>query len=151
MSMQGGNDPLSAATTVIPDELKAAFRKFKLGGKKQENCVFVMKISVKKLEVMLDYEESGVSIEDIAMNLPDSIPRFIVYSYKHTHKDGRVSYPLIFIYYCPTGGPTNTNILYSSTKPLIADALQIKKIFDCKDSEEMTEEWLLSKLAFFGA
>lgn len=149
--MQSTNDPVSAATTTIPDELRQQFRKFKLGGKKQDNCAFVMKINVKTLEVVLDYEDEDVTIEDIATDLSPSIPRFIVYSYKHTHKDGRVSYPLVLIYYCPTGGPTNTNILYSSTKPLIADALQIKKIFDASNPEDMTEEWLLSKLAFFGA
>ena len=29
--------------------------------------------------------------------------RYIVYSYRYEQKDGRVSYPLIFIYYSPNG------------------------------------------------
>lgn len=46
--------------------------------------------------------DNDISVEDLAEELPDTSPRYVVYSYKYTHKDGRVSYPLIFIYYCPS-------------------------------------------------
>ena len=39
----------------------------------------------------------------MAAELPEFNPRYIAFSYCHTHDDGRVSYPLIFIYYCPSG------------------------------------------------
>ncbi len=42
-------------------------------------------------------------ISEVAAELPEFSPRFIAYSYCHTHDDGRVSYPLVFIHYCPSG------------------------------------------------
>jgi hypothetical protein len=30
-------------------------------------------------------------------------PRYVLYSYCYSHPDGRVSYPLLFIAYCPSG------------------------------------------------
>ncbi|KAJ3344053.1 calpain 7 [Gonapodya sp. JEL0774] len=41
------------------------------------------------------------SLEDLADELPENTPRYIILSYKLTHKEGRVSYPLVFIYYNP--------------------------------------------------
>jgi len=43
------------------------------------------------------------SVEDIRDELPDSQPRFIVYSYCYRHDDGRTSYPLCFIFVSPQG------------------------------------------------
>lgn len=35
--------------------------------------------------------------------LPDFSPRYICLSYCYHHDDGRISFPLMFIYYCPGG------------------------------------------------
>ena len=107
-----------------------------------------MKIDTKTLEVVVEFEESHISIEQVAAELPTA-PRFVIYSYKHVHKDGRVSFPLVCIFYCPPGGATGSNILYSSTKPKLMKDLTLTKVFDIKDPEELTEEWLKEKLGFF--
>jgi len=49
-------------------------------------------------------------------------------SYKWTHEDGRVSFPLVFIFYCPKGINTKLNILYASTKPVLTETLQVQKV-----------------------
>ena len=63
--------------------------------------------------------------------------------------DGRKSYPLFFLYWCPEAVNTIEGTLYASTKARLCDALQINKIFDSRDKEEMTQEWLNTKLKFF--
>ena len=44
-----------------------------------------------------------VSPEEVAEELPPLQPRYVVYSYKYEHDDGRVSYPLCFIFVSPQG------------------------------------------------
>lgn len=45
----------------------------------------------------------GISPDELKDELPERQPRFIVYSYKYQHDDGRVSYPLCFIFSSPVG------------------------------------------------
>ena len=60
----------------------------------------------------LESEMEDVSIEQIANQLPESAPRYIAYSYKYTHEDGRQSFPLVFIFYCPSDiNPSQGNTL----------------------------------------
>ena len=40
-------------------------------------------------------------VEELKESLPDHQPRFIVYTFKLSHSDGRSSYPLCFIFYSP--------------------------------------------------
>lgn len=108
-----------------------------------------MKIDKAKLEVQLDQLLEGVTIEEIAAELPPSAPRFVAYSYKWQHDDGRVSFPLIFIFYCPRGINTQLNILYASTKPVLVEALQVQKLFSIDNAEHLDEAWLKDKLAMF--
>ena len=37
---------------------------------------------------------------DLSLTAPST---YLVYSYKHEHDDGRVSYPLCFVFYSPDG------------------------------------------------
>lgn len=67
------------------------------------------------MNVVIDEEMADCSLEEVAAELPgiqrlssyaDSTefsPRYLVYSYCQKHADGRVSYPLVFIFYCPPG------------------------------------------------
>ena len=41
--------------------------------------------------------------EEVAELLPQHQPRYVAYSYCYKHDDGRISYPLCFIYISPSG------------------------------------------------
>ena len=56
-----------------------------------------------------------VSPEEVAEELPPLQPRYVVYSYKYEHDDGRVSYPLCFIFVSPQGKTAGCQILSSSS------------------------------------
>lgn len=40
-------------------------------------------------------------------------------------------------------------MIYAGTRPLVQQTLDITKLFEIRDVEDMTEEWLKSKLGFF--
>ena len=43
------------------------------------------------------------SPEEVAELLPQHQPRYVAYSYCYKHDDGRISYPLCFIFISPSG------------------------------------------------
>ena len=55
------------------------------------------------MTVVEDEEHEDVSPEELAEELPPLQPRYVVYSYEYKHDDGRVSYPLCFIFISPQG------------------------------------------------
>eukprot|EP00842_Homolaphlyctis_polyrhiza_P004377 jgi/Hompol1/4940/HPOL_000460-RA len=76
---------------------------------------------------------------EIAEELPESTPRFIVISYEMKHRDGRVSYPL--------GSSTNNRMIYASTGSYLFQKAEITgKVFDLTDAEEFTDDWIIEKL-----
>jgi len=135
-------------TCQISEDLVSRFRSFKTK-RNQANCAFIMKIDVKNLTVIVEDELENVTVEEVAQELPDAVPRFIAYSYKYQHEDGRESFPLSLIFFCPPGIKTELAMLYSSSKTQLVGVLQIMKVFDIQDSERLTEDWLREKLAFF--
>jgi len=136
-----------ANTCEVPEEIKTEFKKFKLS--KKTNVGMIMKINKEKLLVEIDQSLEEVSLEDIAENLPDSAPRYIAYSYKYTHPDGRISMPLVFIYYCPPDINPALNMMYSSTKVRLINAVEVMKSWDVQDKTLLNEAWLKDKLKFF--
>lgn len=64
------------------------------------------KINKDKLVIEMDSEEDAIELEELAEELPENIPRYIILSYELKHDDGRVSFPLVFLFYCPVGANT---------------------------------------------
>jgi hypothetical protein len=63
-------------------------------------CLAV-KIDKESLKVVKDELLEGLSMEELAEELPENQPRYILFSYEYNHEDGRVSYPLVFFYWSP--------------------------------------------------
>eukprot|EP01105_Mastigella_eilhardi_P012569 TRINITY_DN2871_c0_g1_i1.p1 TRINITY_DN2871_c0_g1~~TRINITY_DN2871_c0_g1_i1.p1 ORF type:complete len:143 (-),score=52.10 TRINITY_DN2871_c0_g1_i1:72-500(-) len=114
-----------------------------------KNSALIMKVDVKEHTIIFDDELVDVTLEELQDSLPDSVPRYIIYVYKYTHQDGRVSFPLSFIYYAPPQIKPNLAMMYSSSlQPFFAQA-NVQKMFEVRHSKDLTEEWLKSKLSFF--
>ncbi len=71
------------------------------------------------------------------------------FSYAQKHDDGRISYPLMFIHYCPEGVKPEHNMIYAGSKIALVNALQITKVFEVRSTEDFTEDWIREKLGFF--
>ena len=100
--------------------------------------------------------------------LPDFQPRFIVYSFVHAFPDGRVNYPMVFIFYCPHGSKPEHNMIYTGSRHTLQQAIEVTKvgaggciasmtsshhttyrqIFEIRNKEELDQAWLDQQCGF---
>uniref|UniRef100_A0A8C8RL91 Glia maturation factor n=1 Tax=Pelusios castaneus TaxID=367368 RepID=A0A8C8RL91_9SAUR len=95
-----------------------------------------------------------ISPEELKSELPERQPRypsatFVVYSYKYVHDDGRISYPLCFIFSSPAGCKPEQQMMYAGSKNRLVQAAELTKVFEIRTTEDLTEDWLRERLAFF--
>uniref|UniRef100_A0A2I3SVI4 Glia maturation factor n=1 Tax=Pan troglodytes TaxID=9598 RepID=A0A2I3SVI4_PANTR len=91
----------------------------------------------------------NISPEELKMELPERQPRFVVYSYKYVHDDGRVSYPLCFIFSSPVGCKPEQQMMYAGSKNRLVQTAELTKVFEIRTTDDLTEAWLQEKLSFF--
>jgi Cofilin/tropomyosin-type actin-binding protein len=69
--------------------------------------IFIFLLSVKvdraKQCICVDEVLEGISVDELRESLPSHQPRYVIYSYKMEHSDGRISFPMCFIYITPRG------------------------------------------------
>ena len=140
---------MSTSTTVCnpTEDLIKVAKKFRFRKAKTIGALF-MKADQETLTVALEDEVfEDISIEDIAEKLPTSEPRYLLISYVLTHSDGRVSYPLCFVFYTPPAASSNLRMLYSASKTCVERKVNATKSFELRDSDEMDDEWLKEELS----
>ncbi|KAG0290080.1 hypothetical protein BGZ98_003593 [Dissophora globulifera] len=136
---------MSTLYTIDP-ELVSKIEAFRFAKRSQGNAALVCKIDRTKLLIEEDEESDSLTIEDLAELLPENTPRYVVLSYELKHNDGRLSYPLVFLYYSPNGAKPDLSMLYASAKTFFENTVKIGKVLDIQDSDVLTDEWLSSKL-----
>ena len=63
-----------------------------------------MKVDTQSQEIILDEEiEQIEDVDELRDNIPDTQPRYVLISWQIKHSDGRVSYPMAFIFTTPRG------------------------------------------------
>eukprot|EP00036_Acanthoecidae_sp_10tr_P010021 CAMPEP_0182916584 /NCGR_PEP_ID=MMETSP0105_2-20130417/1031_1 /TAXON_ID=81532 ORGANISM="Acanthoeca-like sp., Strain 10tr" /NCGR_SAMPLE_ID=MMETSP0105_2 /ASSEMBLY_ACC=CAM_ASM_000205 /LENGTH=141 /DNA_ID=CAMNT_0025053549 /DNA_START=26 /DNA_END=451 /DNA_ORIENTATION=- len=132
----------------ISQEVKDAARKLRFR-KDKNNAAIVVKIDMKAMDVVIDDEYDDCSIEEVMEELPEFSPRYILLSYCYNHDDGRVSFPLMFIGYTPGGVKPEMNMVYAGTRPALVKDTNMNKVYELREKEEFTEEWVQKKCAFF--
>uniref|UniRef100_A0A3Q1FHQ0 Glia maturation factor n=1 Tax=Acanthochromis polyacanthus TaxID=80966 RepID=A0A3Q1FHQ0_9TELE len=118
----------------VDESLKEKLKKFRFR-KETNNAAILMKIDMEKQLVILEEEYESC--------------KFIVYSYKYVHADGRVSYPLCFIFSSPMGCKPEQQMMYAGSKNRLVQAAELTKVFETRNADDLTEEWLKNQLAFF--
>uniref|UniRef100_A0A8B9VBE3 Glia maturation factor beta n=1 Tax=Anas zonorhyncha TaxID=75864 RepID=A0A8B9VBE3_9AVES len=111
----------------VAEDLVEKLRKFRFR-KETNNAAIIMKIDKDKQLVVLDEEHEGISPDELKDELPERQPRFIVYSYKYQHEDGRVSYPLCFIFSSPVGCKPEQQMMYAGSKNKLVQTAELTKI-----------------------
>ena len=132
----------------VEEGLAANLKKFRMR-KEKNNAAIIMKIDTEKMMVIEDESLEDIDIEELVSELPEHLPRFVALSYVKKHSDGRVSYPLIFVFISPAGTKPELQMMYAGTKTSLVNEMQFTKVFELRDLEEFTEEWLLEKLKLF--
>eukprot|EP00002_Diphylleia_rotans_P033429 TRINITY_DN7109_c0_g1_i1.p1 TRINITY_DN7109_c0_g1~~TRINITY_DN7109_c0_g1_i1.p1 ORF type:complete len:140 (-),score=34.16 TRINITY_DN7109_c0_g1_i1:460-879(-) len=133
-----------ASTCALDPALDPIWNKFRLSN--SPLACMILKCDKETFSVVLDEKLDSTTFEDITDRLPESAPRYLLISYKLTHDDGRVSYPLIMIYYNPENVNSAVRMMYASSKTQIVNKYNLMKSFDLVDSEDLTEEWLVHQL-----
>eukprot|EP00126_Sphaerothecum_destruens_P007355 Sdes_comp19813_c0_seq2m11955 len=118
--------------------------------KAQTNVGISIKIDMNSMQIVLDEEFENLSLDEIVEQLPDSSPRYFIYSFTYEHKDGRKSYPLIMVYLSPSGVKPEHHMLYAGAKTELARTLGLTKTFELRSVDDLTETWLNEQIKFFG-
>ncbi|KAF7722930.1 hypothetical protein EC973_002562 [Apophysomyces ossiformis] len=136
----------SASTCDIDTALIEKIKQFRFANYSTGNAAFVLQIDRKQLKIIEDEVYDNISLEDLVEELPENSPRYIVLSYKRTHADGRVNFPLVFIYWSPSSAKAEVNMLYASAKTYLQDTIDVKRGFDIREADMLTDEYLSSQL-----
>ncbi|XP_069676790.1 glia maturation factor [Periplaneta americana] len=130
----------------IDDDVKEALKKFRFR-KNNTNAALIMKVDREKQKICVDELMEDVSVDELRENLPGHQPRFVVYSYRMEHGDGRVSYPMCFIYITPRDSQMELQIMYAGTKLALQKEADLTRVYEVRELDELTEQWLQEKLS----
>ncbi|KAK5917273.1 hypothetical protein CgunFtcFv8_012178 [Champsocephalus gunnari] len=139
----------SLAVCDVDEDLVKKLKKFRFR-KETNNAAIVMKIDKDKQLVILEEEHEDISPDDLREEVPERQPRYPFNIYKYVHDDGRVSYPLCFIFSSPAGCKPEQQMMYAGSLNKLVQTVELTKVFEIRNTEDLTEEWLREKLGFFG-
>ncbi|KAB2579510.1 putative gmf family protein [Lasiodiplodia theobromae] len=119
-------------------ETKEKLRKFRLGtSRARDPQAVIYQIDKKTLEIHQSDDEVYKNLQDIADELPDNTPRFVLLSYPMTLASGRLSVPYVMIYHLPTTCNAELKMLYASAKELMRNTAEVNRIIEISDAEEL--------------
>ncbi|THU77811.1 glia maturation factor beta [Dendrothele bispora CBS 962.96] len=134
-------------TVDIPQSIKDTLRKFRFARRNEGSAALVIKINKQKL-VMEEVEQfDNISIEELAEELPENSPRYVVLSYELNHSDGRKSFPLVLINWAPTTSEISLLTLHASALLDFQTTADVSKVIEIREGPEgLTKEVVDSKL-----
>ncbi|TEB25969.1 glia maturation factor beta, partial [Coprinellus micaceus] len=134
-------------TVDIPQSIKDSLRKFRFARRSEGSAALVIKINKAKL-IMEEVEQfDSISLEELAEELPENSPRYVVLSYELHHKDGRKSFPLVLINWAPVSSEISLLTLHASALLNFQNTADVSKVIEVRDGEEgLTKEIIDAKL-----
>jgi len=79
------------------------------------------------------------SLDEVADDLPDHAPRFVLLSYPLTLPDGRMSVPYVLLYYLPITCNAETRMLYAGAKELMRNTSEVGRVIDVESTEDLDD------------
>ncbi|XP_060711962.1 glia maturation factor gamma-like [Hemiscyllium ocellatum] len=132
----------------VDPKLLEKLKKFRFR-KETTNAAIIIKVDKENQQMVLEEEHEDISPDELRNEIPERQPRFIVYSYKYIHHDNRVSYPMCLIFSSPQGCNPQQQMMYAGSKNRLVQLGDLTKVFEIRNIDELTEDWLREKLAFF--
>ncbi|KAJ8958866.1 hypothetical protein NQ318_019633 [Aromia moschata] len=105
-----------------------------------------LKVDREKQQIIIDEKLEDITIDELRESLASHQPRYIVLSYRQEHSDGRISYPLCFIYFTPRDSHAELQMMYAGSKIALQQEADLTRAYEIRELEDLTEEWLLGKL-----
>ncbi|CAO1631073.1 unnamed protein product [Sympodiomycopsis kandeliae] len=128
----------STSTVDIPTTVLSKLKDFRLNQSQGNNSssssnAIVIKINKNELKMEIEDEFQSISLEDLQEELEENSPRYVILDYELKHKDGRVSYPLVLVYWCPQTSSTQLSTLYTSALSNLSVQADIGKVVDMRE------------------
>lgn len=79
------------------------------------------------------------SLDEIADDLPDNSPRYVLLSYPLTLPSGRLSVPYVMLYYLPKTCNNEARMMYAGAKELMRNTSEVGKVIDIDSAEDLEE------------
>ncbi|XP_001357131.3 glia maturation factor beta [Drosophila miranda] len=136
-----GDNKICDISIEVLEELK----KFRFS-KSKNNAALILKVDREKQSVVLDEFIDDISVDELQDTLPGHQPRYIIYTYKMVHDDQRISYPMCFIFYTPRDSQIELQMMYACTKSALQREVDLTRVYEIRELDELTEEWLREKL-----
>ncbi|KAJ7940446.1 hypothetical protein B0H13DRAFT_2396211, partial [Mycena leptocephala] len=127
--------------------IKDSLRKFRFARRNEGSAALIIKINKAKL-IMEEVEQfDSISIEDLAEELPENSPRYVMLSYQLDHPDGRKSFPLVLINWAPTSSEIGMLTLHASALLDFQSTADVSKVIEMREGPEtLTKEAIDAKL-----
>ncbi|KAF2180056.1 glia maturation factor beta [Zopfia rhizophila CBS 207.26] len=121
-------------------ETKDKLRKFRLGTSRAKvPQAVIYQIDKKTMEISQVDEDVYSNMQDLADELPDHAPRFVLLSYPLTLDSGRLSVPYVMLYYLPVTCNNEVRMLYAGAKELMRNTAEVGKIIEIDSAEELED------------
>ncbi|KAF4126605.1 Cofilin/tropomyosin-type actin-binding protein, partial [Geosmithia morbida] len=122
-------------------ESKDHLRKFRLTTSRAKGPQAVIYLIDKNTHEIRQDEDKVVykSLDEIAEDLPDHSPRYVLLSYPLTMPDGRLSVPYVLLYYLPITCNAEMRMLYAGAKELMRNTSEVGRVIDIESAEDLEE------------
>ncbi|KAK9858778.1 hypothetical protein MYU51_018125 [Penicillium brevicompactum] len=128
-------------------ETKEKLRKFRLGTSRAKDAQAIISltgsvadiIDAKTQEIRPQDDEVYSKMEDLADDLPESSPRFILLSYPLTTKDGRPSVPYVLLYWLPENCNPMQRMSYANAVELMRTSAQVNRVIEVETDDDIID------------
>lgn len=127
-------------------ETREKLRKFRLTTSRAKEAQAIIYIIDKETqEIRPEDGEIYTKMEDLADELPESSPRYILLSHPLTLKDGRLSVPYVLLYWLPVNCNPSQRMMYASAVELMRNSAEVNRVIEVHEDEDVTS--IADKLA----
>ncbi|OJJ37163.1 hypothetical protein ASPWEDRAFT_107783, partial [Aspergillus wentii DTO 134E9] len=119
-------------------ETKEKLRKFRLTTSRAKDAqAIIYIIDPKSQEIRPEDGQVYSKMEDLADELPESSPRFILLSYPLTLGSGRLAVPYVLLYYLPENCNPNLRMTYAGAVELMRSTAEVNRVLDVESEDDI--------------
>ncbi|KAK5200305.1 hypothetical protein LTR96_009696 [Exophiala xenobiotica] len=138
--MDFGKSSSESRLYTFSQETKDQLRKFRLGTSRAKTPMAkIYQIDIKTQEIKASSDDTYTDMLELADELPDSSPRFVLLSYPLTLPSGRLSVPYVLIYYLPVNCNPNMRMSYAGAVELMRGTAEVNRVIEISEAEDLQE------------
>ncbi|OOF94592.1 hypothetical protein ASPCADRAFT_131207 [Aspergillus carbonarius ITEM 5010] len=119
-------------------ETKEKLRRFRLGtSRAKDPQAIIYVIDNKSQEIRPEDGEVYTKMVDLADELPESSPRFILLSYPLTLASGRLTVPYVLLYYLPENCNPSMRMMYAGAVELMRNTAEVNRVIEVYEEDDI--------------